>query len=111
MSVRELAGCDAFRHGLHYIDTGFYWEAHEVLEPVWMALPETSEERRLVQALIQIANAGLKLEMGRPRAAARLCAIAHQLLTSLQSPGPLGVDPVALNLLVRYLEGQAIDAK
>jgi len=30
-----------------------------------------------VQGLIQLANARLKLEMGRPRAAARLCAMTR----------------------------------
>ena len=42
--------------------------------PVWAALPQNSVERRLVQALIQIANAGLKARMGRTKAVARLAA-------------------------------------
>ena len=76
----ELASSDAFRHGLAYLDNGFYWEAHEVLEPVWMALEDGSTERRLVQALIQTANAHLKSEMGWPKAALRLIAIAEGLV-------------------------------
>ena len=37
-----------------------------------MALEEGSDERRLLQALIQLANAQLKLKMQRPKAAKRL---------------------------------------
>ncbi|ASP22948.1 hypothetical protein ANTHELSMS3_04345 [Antarctobacter heliothermus] len=80
MTPADLAHSDAFRHGLFYLERGFYWEAHEVLEPVWMVLPEGSAERRFVQALIQTANGQLKLRMDRPKAALRLCAIVRELL-------------------------------
>ena len=75
-----LAQSAAFQAGLHYLDTGFYWEAHEVLEPVWMALPRCSAERSFVQALIQLANGRLKLVMDRPKAALRLALIARDHL-------------------------------
>lgn len=70
----------AVRYGLALHDAGFYWEAHEVLEAVWKASPLNSRERRLVRAVIQLANAGLKLRMGRPRAALRLLGEARDLL-------------------------------
>ncbi|WP_300058897.1 DUF309 domain-containing protein [uncultured Roseobacter sp.] len=65
----------AFQTGLAYFVEGFFWECHEVLEAVWMRTAERSVERELVVALIQLANARLKLEMSRPRAARRLCDI------------------------------------
>lgn len=80
MGVGELTGTLAWRAGWHYIQQGYFWEAHEALEPVWMALPEGGAERQFVQAVIQTANAALKLEMARPKAARRLCAIVRQLL-------------------------------
>ena len=80
LSPAELARCDAFRSGLVFLDTGYYWEAHEVWEPVWMALPEGCEERAFVQGLIQLANGCLKLRMGRPKAALRLVGIARELM-------------------------------
>lgn len=80
MSPDELAVSDAFQIGLTYLRSGYDWEAHEVLEPVWMALPEDSVERRCVQALIQLANAQLKLKMNKPKAARRLCGIVRDLL-------------------------------
>jgi len=81
-SMDELANCDAFKHGLMYLEEGYFWEAHEVFEPVWMALPTDSEERRFVQGLIQLANASLKANMERPKAVHRLCPIARELLLS-----------------------------
>ena len=70
----------AFQAGLDLLETGFYWEAHEVLEPVWMNAPGNAPERFLVQSLIQLANAALKQKMNRPKAALRLCAIARDHL-------------------------------
>lgn len=69
-----LAQSDAYSVGAAYLQEGYYWECHEVLEAVWMALPEGAD-RSLVQGVIQLANARLKLCMGKPRAALRLCEI------------------------------------
>ncbi|MFK7751041.1 MAG: DUF309 domain-containing protein [Sedimentitalea sp.] len=73
MDADTLARTDAWQAAWIYVAEGFFWEAHEVLEPIWMALPDKSPERHFVQALIQTANAALKLEMARPRAVVRLC--------------------------------------
>jgi predicted metal-dependent hydrolase len=68
---------EAYRAGLRLYSHGYYWEAHEVWEPVWMhALPK-SQEREMTQGLIQLANAALKLKMAQPAAARRLAAIAE----------------------------------
>ncbi len=79
-SAEQLAQSDAFKVGLQYLDAGFYWEAHEVLEPVWVVLPEGSEEKRFVQAIIQLANGCLKLRMDKPKAALRLTGLARGLM-------------------------------
>jgi hypothetical protein len=76
---------DAWRAGLQFFDTGYYWEAHEVWEAVWMALPDGSDEKRLVQGMIQLANACLKRRMQRPRAVQRLCEICGRQLDGLPS--------------------------
>lgn len=80
MSRDDLAETLAWRAGWHFICHGFHWEAHEVLEPVWMALQPDTPERRFVQAVIQTANAALKLRMDRPKATLRLCGIADKHL-------------------------------
>ena len=89
MSPAELAESDAWRAGWHYLETGFFWEAHELFEPVWMALPPNSRERAFVQGAIQIANAALKARMGLPRAVLRLCDMAGR---HLETAGAAGAD-------------------
>lgn len=104
MSSSELAESAAFRTGLVYLDAGYFWEAHEVLEPVWMVLPEGCEERRLLQALIQFSNANLKLEMGRPKAALRLCGIVKDLLSTTSFDAIMSIEIAGLVQRVDSLE-------
>ena len=92
MSPAQLAQSKAFCTGLFYLQRGYFWEAHELFEPVWMALEEGSEERCLLQALIQLANAQLKLRMHRPKAASRLCIMVRGLLEKLTGVRVMGQD-------------------
>ena len=61
----------ALRYGIALNDAGYFWEAQEVLEAVWAAAPQGGRERILLRALIQVANANLKLRTQKLRAAAR----------------------------------------
>jgi hypothetical protein len=74
----------AIRYGIRLCDSGFYWEAHEVLEAVWMAAALNGRDRTALRAIIQLANAGLKLRMGRPRAALRLLTETASLLDDVR---------------------------
>jgi hypothetical protein len=104
MSPETLAASDAFQCGLHYLETGYFWEAHEVLEPIWMVLPIDCDERQLVQALIQFANAQLKLEMRRPKAAQRLCGIVRDLLSEVGAEVVMGLEISEILLQVDSFE-------
>jgi len=73
VQVDALGQTSAWLAGRAYLDAGYFWECHEVLEAVWMRCPDASPERALTQAVIQLANARLKLKMGKPRASLRLC--------------------------------------
>lgn len=88
------AGNAAWEYGLRLLREGFYWEAHEVLEPVWMAASPNSAEKAMAQAVIQLANAALKLEMDKPKAAARLAGIVEALAVEAARGGEvvLGVE-------------------
>lgn len=104
MGLAELAQCRAWRTGWAYLDAGFYWEAHELFEPVWLQLAQGSPERHFVQAAIQTANAGLKARMGRPRAVRRLLALAEDHLHACRGKGAILAVPVdRLTGLVRVL--------
>lgn len=87
MEVAALAASAAWRTGVRYMADGFHWEAHEVLEPVWMALPPASAEALAVRGAIQLANAALKVRMGRPRAARRLLAMSDALMAEAAARG------------------------
>lgn len=86
-----LAQCDAFQTGLRYLRDGYFWEAHEVLEPVWMLCPPNSPSRAVVQGLIQLANARLKQKMGKHKAAIRLYMIARGHFEQAQGGKVMGV--------------------
>ena len=80
MPLEMIRDCSAITHGIYYLEHGFYWECHEVLEAVWMALIDYPDEREVIQGVIQIANGCLKFKMGQPKAAHRLYEIASSLL-------------------------------
>src|SRR5580698_1066477 len=61
----------ALRYGIALNGAGYFWESQEILEAVWAAAPQGGRERILLRACIQIANANLRLRMGKPHAAAR----------------------------------------
>ena len=81
----------AWLAGWRFFEAGYYWEAHEVWEAVWMAAPANSAERHLVQGVIQLANAGLKRRMGRAQAAARLDDMAKVILDEAVARGGLAI--------------------
>ena len=80
-------GDRAFRYGLALHDAGLFWEAHEVWEAVWKAAPKNGCDRLVLRALVQLANAGLKLRMGRQQAAERLLAEARAELAEAARRG------------------------
>ena len=69
----------SFKCAYGFLKDGFYWESHEVFEILWLACPNESAEKTLIQALIQIANMHLKRRMGRENAAMRLERMAELL--------------------------------
>ncbi|SFL68662.1 DUF309 domain-containing protein [Shimia aestuarii] len=102
--IDDIKGSDRWGLALAFIRDGYFWEAHELLEPIWIALPEESAERRIVQGLIQMANAGLKRRMKRDKAVARLEAIAQDLLAGARGhPGKaiLGLNDSEIEALWR----------
>lgn len=81
IAPEDLKSTKAFRAGLKYLENGYYWECHEVLEAVWMQTKDPSPQRDMVLAIIQLANARLKILMGRPNAAMRLCDMVETHLS------------------------------
>lgn len=107
-NAEQLACCEAFRTGLYFLEKGYYWEAHEVLEPVWMLLPDGTVDRRFVQGLIQLANGRLKLRMGRLKAALRLVGRARGLISSTTATKIMTLDVQDVNRWIDELEAEII---
>jgi len=100
LCARLVAETPAWDYGLDLIAHGFYWEAHEVLEPVWAAAAPNSRERALVQGVIHLANGALKLRMDRPKAAVRLAGLAAECVARAFTGHPdplLGLRRAALD--------------
>lgn len=100
----------AWLAGLRLYRESYYWEAHEVWEPVWMHAMPNSRERLLTQGVIQIANAALKQRMGRPKASLRLATIARQLLADASDVSKLymGIDVARLERDLAIYQGRLI---
>lgn len=98
----ELAVSHAFQAGLEALSRGYYWEAHELLEAVWVCLPPASAERHLLRGLIQLANAGLKVRMARPKAVGRILPLAESSLDEAFLQGQATVMSLGAAELARY---------
>ena len=86
----------AWNYGIRLFNAGYYWEAHEVLEAVWMNALPNSRERYLVQGVIHVANARLKLKMAQPRATGRLYQLAQECFADAfasRSTPLMGISP------------------
>lgn len=72
LKVEELPDTCAWQYAEIFYQEGYFWEAHELLETVWLTCPPNSAEKIYVQGKIQSANAKLKQCMGQHKAAAKL---------------------------------------
>ena len=94
----------AWLYGLRLIQQDYFWEAHEILETVWMRALPNSRERHLVQGVIHLANAALKQKMGRPEAAERLFNLAEDCILEasfgLAGTRLMGLDPTELQATI-----------
>ncbi len=61
--------CHSYLYGIDLFNQGYWWEAHEALEVVWLAAGQETLTGNFVQGLIQIAAAQLKRFIGAPRGA------------------------------------------
>lgn len=114
MSADQLAASDAFRGGLQAFERGYYFEAHELLEAVWIRLPPASAERHLLRGLIQLSNAGLKARMGRPNAAARILKLAGSALAEAflhARGGVMGLSVADVRRLENQAASERLDSK
>lgn len=97
----ELRTCESFLWGIDLFNAGYYWEAHEAWEAVWIALGRAGEQADAIKGLIKLAAAGVKARVGAPTGVARHAARALELLS--------GADPAILPLNIQELCQQAAE--
>jgi len=83
-SIKYLYAVDLF-------NSGYWWEAHEVLEDLWIQAGKTTSLAKFIQGLIQISAALLKDFQSKSQAAEKLAAKGLSKL-SLQQGIFLGID-------------------
>jgi hypothetical protein len=66
-----LLDTDVFRWGADLFNHGYYWEAHEVWEPLWQAADRSEPLSLLLKGLILLAATGVKVREGEGAAALR----------------------------------------
>ena len=60
----QWQSCNAYLYGIDLFNHGYWWEAHEALEAVWVTAGRQTETGLFIQGLIQIAAAHLKKFQG-----------------------------------------------
>ena len=58
--AKEWNSCELYLYGIDLFNHGFWWEAHEAFEAVWVGAGRHTETGLFIQGLIQIAIAHLK---------------------------------------------------
>jgi predicted metal-dependent hydrolase len=109
-----LATSPEWLYALNLFNGGYYWEAHEAWEGFWHALGRTTPEARLVQGLIYLAAACVKIREGKPEGVKRHFNRAGELLGDLEAAClgdagsgnrfALGLDCESVVCLLRELE-------
>ncbi len=95
-SATDWTDCEPYLYGIDLFNRGYWWEAHEALETVWLAAGQKSTVcGKFVQGLIQLAGAQLKRYIGDPRGAQKLTGAACEKLVVVEG-FYLGIEVAAL---------------
>ena len=88
VDLETLQTLPAFHTALNYMQHGFHWEAHEILEAIWMNTALNSVERLFTQCVIHLANANLKHIMKRETATQKIMTQANALSAEIGRRAP-----------------------
>jgi uncharacterized protein len=94
--------CEEYLYAIDLLNHGYYWEAHESFEAVWIAAGRRqSEPGEFVQGLLQIGVGLLKLRQGHIRGAETLMQAGRSKIRQQSgNRSYLGIDPTQLDELV-----------
>ena len=101
--------CRDYLYGIDLFNHGFFWEAHETWEGLWIACGRQGTTATYLKALINLAATGFKAHLGNERGMRANAATAARLFQSAarelgsQSQSHMGLDVRALE---EYTETQ-----
>lgn len=109
LSSAYLFGIDLFNHG-------FYWEAHETWEQLWIEFGRSGRDADFFKGLIKLAAAGVKAREGRALGVQRHALRARELFLlvseNLKAEGNLialgGLDLTSLGMAAETIAASAI---
>jgi predicted metal-dependent hydrolase len=96
---------EALHEGVRLFNQQEFYEAHEVWEEAWV--DELSDDRLLLQGLIQVAAGFYKLQTGAPVGTVKLLKVGAEKLRRFLAR-PLGVDLEALLPEVDRWQAEAV---
>ena len=79
-AVDRWRHCRHYLYGIDLFNHGYYWEAHEAWEQVWIAAGRRGVVADFLKTLIKLAAAGVKRREGIPNGQRRHARRAAQLL-------------------------------
>ncbi len=92
----DWSTCEPYLYGVDLFNHGYFWEAHEAWEAVWLAAGARETNCGIfVQGLIQLAAAQLKRVIGSPPGAESLTAAGCEKLAMAEGIF-LGIDVATL---------------
>ena len=80
----QWQSCNAYLYGIDLFNYGYWWEAHEVLEAVWVAAGRQTQTGMFIQGLIQVAVAHLKKCQGRNDIAKHMASAGLEKMKHIQ---------------------------
>ncbi|WP_020674591.1 DUF309 domain-containing protein [Geopsychrobacter electrodiphilus] len=80
----DWCDCEPYLYAVDLFNHGYWWEAHEAWEVVWLAAGRETLEGQFVQGLIQLAGAQLKRFTEVPRGAQVLTESGAAKLSAVQ---------------------------
>lgn len=102
----EWRACEEYLYGIDLFNYGYWWEAHEALEAVWVAAGRRTETGLFLKGLIQVAAAHLKRSQGSHEVALRKAQAGLEKMKRIDGVF-IGIDGAAFRNAVRlYFSGQ-----
>lgn len=101
---REWKTCDEYFYAIDLLNHGYWWEAHESLEAIWLAAGQRKTQAGIfIQGLLQIGIGTLKKHQGHASAAGRLWQAGLEKISTVNEACYLGLDVRRLQQHTREL--------